>query len=193
MFLDLFIQYNEESRIPTNMHSFLKVLNTFYEDWPIKHFNIKKLIISSIRRELSKTIYLSDPTDGLIASLKALKNIKSLSYNDAIEFRNLIMKLTNNKDSELRELIVGSMINLFNDNLYKIPFDLIFDLVRFALNDPVVSVRKKSLKAFDEKFAQYLEQQDIFDEFCKFLYDENPEIRKDALNIIKELKIFDLL
>lgn len=190
-YLESIIKYNKESKTPIPIQDVLNVLNLSYKDW-FENSYFKGKILYAIRQELSRSIFPNDPTERLIISLKALRQIPSFTYINAIELKNLIMKLTDSLDFELRALIVPTVLHLFHEYPNQIPLDTIFDLVRFALNDPVIIVRKKSLKAFTEITYQYLEQQDIFSEFYKFSYDESPEIRKEALNIIKNLKTFDL-
>ncbi|KAK8839452.1 hypothetical protein M9Y10_031806 [Tritrichomonas musculus] len=189
--LDNIIEYYKSSSIHLPINKVLKVLNRNY-NWYECYSAFRRNVISIIRNELSKPINESTSTENIIIALKSIQEIPKFSYMKAIEFKNLVMKLINNKDFELRGLIVATVIHLFIKMPNEIPLDSISDLVDFALNDQVVSVRIKSVKSFDNTTFQYLGQDEIFENFCNFCFDESAEVRKEALKIIKKLKIFDL-
>ncbi|OHT01465.1 FATC domain containing protein [Tritrichomonas foetus] len=187
-FLQNVSKFMIKSPLPIPINKILKVLNYSYPNWVQDYLFFKNQMIHVIRQELSNP---SIRTDRLVISLKAIQQIPNISFIDALELNCLVLKYTTSKDLELREQIVATTVHLFKDYPDQIPLNTIIDLVKFALDDRVISVRKKSLRAFTEVTYQYIEQPDVFDEFYKFNFDESPIIQKESLAIIRHLHTYD--
>lgn len=175
------------SSVVTPIHLLLRVLNQKREKWPVSFGLFKNEVLHVIRQELTNPI--GRGTDRILISLLALKEIPITNYTDALELNTAIMKLTNNKDIEVRQLLASASIHLFNNFEEKIPLVTIQRLVVFALEDPARSVRQQSLHAFKPITYSYIAQPDILPVFSRFIYDESPDVRKEALYIFRFLPI----
>lgn len=171
------------SSVPLPIQKIIRKLNISRPKWPIHFIMFKNQIFHSIRQELTTP---SVRTDRLLISLLALRRLP-VPYNEAVELNSLVIKLTKSKDREVRERIGEVTIHLFSRYPDKLPLGTVLKLVRFALNDSHGSVRIQTLKSFTEITYRYLVQPDVFEEFCRFMYDESPDVRKHALDIIREL------
>ena len=176
----------DKSVVPLPIHEIVVALNSARPNWGHEFAFFKYQILQVVREELTN---VSNRTDRIMYSLLALNQIDNITFNDALEFNSLIIKLTKNIDIEVREMIAFSSIALFEDYPESIPLATIKKLVKFALKDPVRSVRSKSLKAFNPSTYRYLSQPDIFSIFSNFIFDECIEIRKKAYNIIRCLPV----
>ena len=175
-----------KSSIPLQIHQLLHALNQTMPKWH-KTFNIfNSQILQIIRQEMNVQAKL---TDRLVIVLLALTEIPEINVQEAIELNGFIDKLMVNKDIEVRKLVVGATVHLFAASSEKLPLKVIIKLVKFALNEPVRSVRLSSIKAFTPDTYIYLSQQEVFPIFCRFINDESSDVRHCCLNIMKRLPV----
>jgi len=178
---------NRYSVFSVPVYSLLKFLNLYRKNWSSIYKMFKYEVLQVIRRSITNQ---QINTNRIVDSLKTLCNIPDISYNDAMEFNSLVMKLRKSKDIDVREMICQTIIHLFYNYPNQIPIKTIHKIVKFALNDPSRSVRIQTLKAFGKYTYIYLSQSDIFSEFYRFINDESIEVRKEAFYIIRNLPIF---
>lgn len=185
--LDYTITIIDKSVIALPIHTIVDGLNNNHPNWVRNFSYFKYQLMQIIREDLSNRTTRSDK---ITYDLMALNKIRDITLNDAMEFNSLIVKLTKHEDSTVREMVANSSISLFNKFPDMIPLNTMLRLVKFALDDPVLSVRIKTLKAFSENTFKYICQPDVFKVFCNFVFDENTDVRKWAFYIIRSLPVY---
>lgn len=186
-FLTKLSEIMKKSMVPMPVQEVVKALNIHVPNWHNVFPFFYDMLLHGIRHELGAR---SNRTDRIVIALKTVHRIPAFSDADAFELSALVMKCAGSKDVEVRELITKVCLHLFEMLPKRIPIHVIFDLVKITLEDPVRSVRIRSLKSFTPIVFPYITQPDIFREFSKFFLDESWEVRKYSLNIVQNL--FDL-
>lgn len=178
----------EKSQVPLQIHRLLQALNKSIPQWASTFNMFKSQILQIIRQELT---IQSSLTDRLVIVLEALYEFPEVETHDAIDLATLIEKLMISKDIDVRRLVVGAIVHLFKSSEGNLPLRLMIRMVKFAIDDSSRSVRLNSVKSFIPETYPYISQQEVFPTFCRFLNDEFTEVREHALNVIKQLPIFN--
>ncbi|EAX95733.1 FATC domain containing protein [Trichomonas vaginalis G3] len=178
----------EKSQVPLQIHRLLAALNKSIPQWSSTFNMFKQQILDIIRQELT---HQSTLTDRLVIVLHALYELPAVETHDAIDLASLIEKLMVSKDIDVRRLVVGAIVHLFKSSEGNLPLRLMIRMVKFAIDDSSRFVRLYSVKSFIPETYPYISQQEVFPTFCRFLNDEFVEVRQTALNVIKQLPIFN--
>ncbi|KAH0788643.1 PIKK family atypical protein kinase [Histomonas meleagridis] len=97
------------------------------------------------------------------------------------------MNFIDSSDWQIRERVAYSAIHIFQDYIDKMPLESIKRLVDLAVDDPVRSVRKKTLFSFTPEVYIFLAQPEIILKFSSLIQDESYMIRKQTIEILGHL------
>ena len=173
------------STVATPIHLLLQALNETKDGWHLKFRRFKQFLVRMIHEELSEPF---PRWESRVISFNAIDQLNNLSYSDAVMLHGLVMDFADSTSWQIRERVASSAIHLYKEYMDKFPLESMKRLVDLAVDDPVRSVRKKTLFSFDSKDVyKFLAQPEIIDKFWSLIHDESYMLRKRAIDMLGEL------
>ncbi|OHT04600.1 PIKK family atypical protein kinase [Tritrichomonas foetus] len=174
------------STVPTPIHILIQALNESKPDWNVTLRRYKQYLIRMIHELLSEP---SLRWEAVVISFNALDQIHNISYSDAVMLHSLVMsvRFVENPDWQIRERVATTAIHVFHNNVDRMPLESMKRLVDLCVDDPVRSVRKKTLFSFTKEVYRFLAQPEIINKFAQLVHDESFVIRKHSIEILGEL------
>lgn len=174
------------STVPIPIHFLVKALNESKPDWNTSLRRYKQYLIRMIHELLNEP---SLRWEAVVISFNALDEIHNISYPDAVMLHSLVMspRFVENTDWQIREKVAETAIHVFHSNVSRMPLESMKRLVDLCVDDPVRSVRKKTLYAFTNDVYRFLAQPEIITKFSRLVHDESYMIRKVSIQILGDL------
>lgn len=174
------------STVPTPIHILIKALNDTKPDWNVSLRRYKQYLIRMIHELLGEP---SLRWEAVVISFNALLQINNISYSDSVMLHSLVMnnRFIENTEWQIREKVAETAIHVFGGNVDRMPLESMKRLVDLCVDDPVRSVRKKTLFAFHPNVYRFLAQPEIILKFAQLVHDESYMIRKHSIEILGDL------
>ena len=174
------------STVPTPIHILIQALNETKPDWNTSLRRYKQYLIRMIHELLSEP---SLRWEAVVISFNALDQINNIPYSDAVMLHSLVMsnRFIDNPDWQIRERVAKTAIHVYQGNVSRMPLESMKRLVDLCVDDPVRSVRKKTLSAFNPDIYRFLAQPEIITKFSQLIHDESFMIRKISIEILGDL------
>lgn len=173
------------STVATPIHLLLQALNETKERWHLTFRRPKQFLVRMIHEELSEPF---PRWESCVISFNAIDQLNHLSYPDAVMLHGLVMGFADSASWQIRERVASSAIHLYKEYMDRFPLESMKRLVSLAVDDPVRSVRKKTLFSFDSQDVyKFLSQPEIIDKFWSLIHDESYMVRKRSIDMLGQL------